>query len=184
MRPPFQQLIDAQWREVAQVAAALVGPDDVDRYTQVAWERAVDQYRTLRPTRNLRGWLLSTAAKAIAEAQRTGPDGTQGRPHSLGVPAQPTPPEPDEDVWECVRQLPMQARLALVLRYVADLDHVCVAEALNASPGATRRVVVEALEALRVRLRAELAVRDERTELSSAGVTTVVGAGDRGLPLG
>ena len=43
--PPFQQLVDAHWRDVARLAHALAGPDDGDDVAQQAWTQALAAYR-------------------------------------------------------------------------------------------------------------------------------------------
>jgi DNA-directed RNA polymerase specialized sigma24 family protein len=45
--------------------------------------------------------------------------------------------------------LPARQREAVALRYVADLDHAGVAAAMGTTPAATRRLVSDALAALR-----------------------------------
>jgi len=57
--------------------------------------------------------------------------------------------ESDSSLWDQVRALPARQREAVALRYVADLDHAGVAAAMGTTPAATRRLVSDALAALR-----------------------------------
>jgi hypothetical protein len=69
--PPFQTLVDAHWRDVARVAAALAGPDDAEDAAQRAWVSALRAYPSLTSARNLRGWLLTIAANAAMDGHRS-----------------------------------------------------------------------------------------------------------------
>ena len=63
------------------------------------------------------------------------------------------PSDPLDDVlWAAVRALPERQRTALALRYVVDLDHAEIARTLSTTPGATRRLVSDALTTLRATL--------------------------------
>jgi RNA polymerase sigma factor (sigma-70 family) len=151
--PPFQQLVDAHWRDVARLAAALAGPGDGEDAAQRAWLRALEAYPRLRSTRNLRGWLLTITARSAMDAHRARrrrplpvaavPDG----PGAYGSPA-----ETDEGLWDAVRRLPERQRLAVALRYVLDLPHAEVARNLDTTQAASRRLVSDALATLRQQL--------------------------------
>lgn len=57
---------------------------------------------------------------------------------------------PDEGLWSRVGELPERQRHAVVLKYVADLDHAGIAKALETTPTMSRRLVSDALAALRL----------------------------------
>lgn len=152
--PPFQHLVDAHWRDVARLAHALAGPVDGDDVAQQAWTQALAAYPGLRDGRNLRGWLLTVTARCATDVHR----GRQRRavpvaelPDGVGgsVPASDGDGVLDGEVWARVRSLPERQRTALALRYVVDLDHTAIAGALRTTPGATRRLVSDALATLR-----------------------------------
>jgi RNA polymerase sigma factor (sigma-70 family) len=156
--PPFQHLVDAHWRDVARLAHALAGPVDGDDVAQQAWTQALAAYPGLTSTANLRGWLLTVVARCAtdvhrARARRAVPVGDvpDTPDDSPGGRTGPDGALPDGDLWDAVRALPERQRTALVLRYVADLDHAGVAQALGTTPGATRRLVSDALATLRSR---------------------------------
>jgi DNA-directed RNA polymerase specialized sigma24 family protein len=56
---------------------------------------------------------------------------------------------PDELLWTRVAALPERQRTAVVLKYVADLDHPTIARVLDTSPTMSRRLVSDALSTLR-----------------------------------
>ncbi len=163
--PPFQRLVDAHWRDVARLAHALVGPDDGDDVAQQAWTQAYAGYPRLRSANNLRGWLLTVTYHCAMDSHRA----RTRRPLPtddarllddaavLGAPGIPPPAAdahlPDEALWASVATLPERQRQAVVLKYVADLDHAQIATALETTPAMSRRLVSDALAHLRKALR-------------------------------
>jgi RNA polymerase sigma factor (sigma-70 family) len=148
--PPFQELVDAHWRDVARLCAALAGPGDGDDAAQRAWVQALAAYPNLRHARNLRGWLLTIAARAAMDSHRE----RARRPVPVARlpdrPARPTAsPAEAGDLWERVRLLPERQRLAVALRYVLDQPHAAVARELGTTEAASRRLVSDALASLR-----------------------------------
>jgi RNA polymerase sigma factor (sigma-70 family) len=156
--PPFQRLVDEHWFAVARLAHALAGAVDGDDVAQQAWTQALAAYPGLRTAQNLRGWLLTITARCATDRYRTHrrreipvgevPDPDHGRATTRGHGAG-TPDPPDGELWAAVRALPDRQRTAVALRYIADLDHAEIARALGTSPGASRRLVSDALAALR-----------------------------------
>jgi RNA polymerase sigma factor (sigma-70 family) len=156
--PPFQQLVDAHWRDVARLAHALAGPVDGDDVAQQAWTQALAAYPRLRSSSNLRGWLLTITSRCAMDVHRS-----RSR---RAVPAQdiamigevsgrarvsgPEKDRPDESLWSHVADLPERQRHAVVLKYVVDLDHPSIAATLGTTPTMSRRLVSDALAALRV----------------------------------
>ena len=175
--PPFQHLVDAHWRDVARLAHALAGPVDGPDVAQQAWTQALAAYPTLRSGRNLKAWLLTITSRCATDVHRARgrravpvaepSDGdARGRPHAGHGGTSPSRTSPgrtspgaaeassdptltDPDLWTAVAALPERQRTAVVLRYVADLDHAAVAAALDTTPAATRRLVSDALTTLR-----------------------------------
>lgn len=156
--PPFQQLVDAHWRDVARLAHALVGPDAGDDVAQQAWTKALVAYPALRSTANLRGWLLTITRNCAMDvhrsARRTTPVADLADPATL--PPQTPPPtsrppdEPRPELWAAVAVLPERQRAAIALKYVNDLDHMQIARILDTTPAMSRRLVSDGLTALRV----------------------------------
>lgn len=154
--PAFQTLVDAHWRDVARLAHALAGPVDGDDVAQQAWTKALAAYPSLTSARNLRGWLLTITHRCAMDAHRG--RARRAVPHddvsSLGGAGVPTaaPADaalPDDGLWRLVDTLPARQREAVVLKYVADLDHPTIAGMLGTSPAMSRRLVSDALATLR-----------------------------------
>ena len=179
--PPFQLLVDAHWHDVARLAAALAPPGEAQDVSQQAWTQAYAAYPRLRTADNLRSWLLTITHRAAMDAhrgraRRPTPVGTLSEPSAAPVSAHASDgtraahpriatgsdpalsagsalsAEADPALWAAVVALPLRQRTALALRYICDLDHATVADHLDTTPAATRRLVSDALAALRVRL--------------------------------
>jgi RNA polymerase sigma factor (sigma-70 family) len=152
--PAFQTLVDAYWRDVARLAHALAGPVDGDDVAQQAWTQALAAYPTVRSATNLRGWLLTITHRCAMDVHRG--RARRAVPHddpaSLTTgPAAPAADAalPDAPLWARVGALPERQREAVVLKYVADLDHPTIAVALGTTAAMSRRLVSDALATLR-----------------------------------
>lgn len=156
--PPFQRLVDAHWRDVARLTHALVGPDDGDDVAQQTWLRAYAAYPSVTSVGNLRGWLFTIAYRTATDEHR----GRRRRPlPTLDLDAGPASAGPangtvsppshwdESGVWAAAAALPPRQREAIVLRYVADLDHAGIAEVMGITPTMSRRLVSDALAVLR-----------------------------------
>jgi len=153
--PPFQRLVDEHWRDVARLAFALAGPQEGEDVAQQAWVKALAAYPSLVDARNLRSWLLTITAHTATDHHRSRarwPRPTDELPERAVPPAETT----DDRLWEQVRALPERQRTAVVLHYVADLAHTEVAAALGTTAAASRRLVSDALTALRSQLGTDL----------------------------
>jgi len=156
--PPFQLLVDAHWRDVGRLAHALAGPVDGDDVAQQAWTQALSAYPRLRSTSNLRGWLLTITSRCAMDVHRTRGRRAVPAPDIAGLGERsgralvqgPEGNRPDESLWSHVADLPERQRHAVVLKYVADLDHASIAEALGTTPAMSRRLVSDGLAALRL----------------------------------
>ena len=156
--PPFQQLVDAHWRDVARLAHALAGPVDGDDVAQQAWTQALAAYPRLRSTSNLRGWLLTITSRCAMDVHRSrgrravpAPDIAMiGEVSGRALVSGPERDRPNERLWSHVADLPERQRHAVVLKYVVDLDHPSIATALGTTPTMSRRLVSDGLAALRL----------------------------------
>lgn len=156
--PPFQQLVDAHWRDVARLAHALAGPVDGDDVAQQAWTQALAAYPRLGSTSNLRGWLLTITSRCAMDVHRSrgrravpAPDiAVIGEVSGRALANGPEKDRPDESLWSHVADLPERQRHAVVLKYVVDLDHPSIAKALDTTPTMSRRLVSDGLAALRL----------------------------------
>ena len=152
--PPFQHLVDAHWPDVGRLARGLVGPDAAEDVAQQAWLQAYAAYPRLGSARNLRGWLLTITHRCAMDHHRrtaraaTDPYDPAELPDTPAAPSQ-DPLDPDDALWVAFRTLPERQREAVVLRYVADLDHAAIAHALATTPAMSRRLVSDGLASLR-----------------------------------
>lgn len=153
--PPFQSLVDAHWRDVARLAHALAGPDHGDDVAQQAWVQALAAYPRANAN-NLRSWLFTITRHCAMDVHRRtartqphdDPTSLTGSPVGAATPTPPTEP-PDAALWRLVAALPERHREAVVLKYVGDLDHREIAAMLGTTPAMSRRLVSDALAALR-----------------------------------
>ena len=129
------------------------------RWTATTWPSRRGPRRS-RPTprcarrANLRGWLLTITSRCAMDAHRgrarravpaedvADLAAASRRPR---VAAGPDADRPDELLWTRVAALPERQRTAVVLKYVADLDHPTIARVLGTSPTMSRRLVSDAL---------------------------------------
>jgi DNA-directed RNA polymerase specialized sigma24 family protein len=146
--PPFQQLLDAHGGDVHRLLVASVGRLDADDCYQETWLAALRAYPRLTDASNLRGWLLTIAARKAIDHVRRG----RRRPIAVGELREPgalDAPLPDGDLWGLVRELPAKQRTALALRFVLDADYAEISTVMGTSQEAARRNVHEALKRLR-----------------------------------
>jgi RNA polymerase sigma factor (sigma-70 family) len=152
--PPFQSFLDAHRECVWRFLAASVGPTEADDCFQETFVAALRAYPRLQATaneHNLRAWVLTIAHRKAVDAHRARTrraipveDPATVDPRRSGLP-QPL----DETLWSAVGELPARQRSAVVLRYVADLPHRDIADAIGCSEEAARRSLHEGLTKLR-----------------------------------
>ncbi len=151
--PPFQNLLDAQARDVHRFLIATVGPIEADDVYQETWLAALRAYPELTEASNLKGWLFTIAhRKAIdhvrARARRATPVAEPAdlpeAPAAQGVAA-----VADEELWAAVAALPDKQRTAVALRFIADSAYAEIATTMEISEPAARRNVHEGLKRLR-----------------------------------
>jgi RNA polymerase sigma factor (sigma-70 family) len=144
--PPFQTFFaehrDAVWR----LLVATVGPQDADDCFQETWLAALRAWPPA-DTANLRGWLFTIARhKAVDEHRsRVRRPLAAEAPEPVAVAAA----DPEPALWDDVRRLPEKQRVAVVHRYVADLDYAEIGAVMGTSAEAARRNVHEGVTKLR-----------------------------------
>lgn len=156
MLPPFYDLVDAYWRDVARLCRALAGPDDGEDAAQRAWLNALRAYPSLRHGRNLKGWLLTVAARAAMDGHRERarrPIPMAEPPERAGSPLDDPAEQRDDEIWTLVASLPERERLAVGLRYALDQPHAEIAATIGVSEAMSRRLVSDGLAKLRIALR-------------------------------
>ncbi len=128
------------------------GPDrgeDVFQETMIAALRAYD---TLEKPEAVRSWLFSIAARKAIDSHRTAgrapvpvADVEPVAADAAGDPAE----QAGSELWKDVAGLPDKQRQAVGLRFIADLSHREIAEAMGTSEAAARRNVFEGVRRLR-----------------------------------
>lgn len=151
----FEEYVRARGPALLRFAQLVAGdPHRGEDLTQDVLARAYARWHRIgrldRPDLYLRRMIVNTNASWWRRGRRELPgDG----------PAVDTPvPGPDigerDALWQQLRQLPRNQRIALVLRFYEDHDDTTIAEVLGCSPNTVRTHVMRALAALRSRLTA------------------------------
>jgi RNA polymerase sigma-70 factor (ECF subfamily) len=138
-----------------RVARALVGEEQLALdVVQQAFVRAVDKRRSFRGRGPLEAWVwrivLNEARKQATADRRESltyaePGASNGQPAA------------DAAVRAAVAALPERQRLAIFLRYYADLDYSTIAEALDVERGTVSATLSAAHHSLRLRLKEGIA---------------------------
>jgi RNA polymerase sigma factor (sigma-70 family) len=124
--------------------------DDVFQETMIAALRAYD---TVHDPAAVKAWLFSIAARKAIDAHRV--TARSAIPIADPDPAGTVAPPQDSDVWDDVKRLPEKQRQAVALRFLGDLSHQEIGEAMQTSEAAARRNVFEGLKRLRTDLTAD-----------------------------
>jgi RNA polymerase sigma factor (sigma-70 family) len=150
--PPFQAFLDEHREAVWRFLVSAVGHAEADDCFQETFISALRAYPRLRADSNLRAWVLTIAHRKALDAHRA-----QGRRATPVAEPQDVPrsgaaqqlPLRDEALWDAVHGLPDRQRSAIVLRFMADLPHSEIADAIGCSEEAARRSLHEGLVKLR-----------------------------------
>ena len=132
-----------------RVATAIVGDADRGRdAVQDAFGSALRRRRTFRGEAPLEAWLwrlVVNQARDERRAARRGPDYSAEVQHSSNG----SPPAEDARLATAITLLPERQRLAVFLRYYADLDYASIAAALGIKDGTVAAALNAAHETLR-----------------------------------
>jgi RNA polymerase sigma-70 factor (ECF subfamily) len=131
--------------EFRRVAAAIVGDRDAALdVVQDAFGRALRRRRTYRGEGPLEAWIWRMVVNAAIDYRR---------PRPVAAPVEPDRSngqvETSAALAAAIALLPERQRLALFLRYYADLDYASIAEALGVKPGTVAASLNAAHAALR-----------------------------------
>jgi RNA polymerase sigma-70 factor (ECF subfamily) len=129
-----------------RIATSIVGDEDAAYdAVQEAFARALRHRRTFARRGSLEGWLWRTVVNTARTA----------RPRSRPLPgssANGGPPSEPRSLPLLVAALPERQRLALFLRYYADLEYGAIADVMGVAPGTVAATLNAARTALRERL--------------------------------
>ncbi len=150
-------------REHERVFAALCAlsgdADAAADATDEAFARAFAHWQRVSAMASPGGWTYRVALNALRTSlrrQRRSRD-VEARAARLATSA----PETDVELWMLVRALPERQRMAVVLRYVADLSEADIATAMRIRRGTVAATLHQARARLAAALRAEQQHDDE-----------------------
>jgi len=118
---------------------------------QEAFAVAIRQRRALRKAARLEAWVWRIVVRLALENRRR--DGrTTWEEHAEQLEAPDVTGDDRSELVDAIRRLPERQRLALFLRYYADMDYATVAEVLGVSSGTVGAALNAAHKTLKVRL--------------------------------
>jgi len=139
-----------RYREFVRVATAILG-DEVAAHdaVQEGFAQALTQRASFRGDGPLEAWVwrivvnAALAARRARTARREEPESSAASPRANGRPVQ------ENGVRAWIAALPERQRLAVYLRYYADLDYRSIAAALDVEVGTVSATLSAAHQALR-----------------------------------
>lgn len=145
----LEALYRKRWAAFARVAVSITGSVDLGNdVVQEGFARAIEQRDRFRGDCPLEAWVWRIVVNAAKAASQRG-----ARERSEALVAHDDASSngqqrlPDVDLW--VRTLPERQRLAVFLRYWADLDYRSIAEVLEVEVGTVSATLSAAHEGLR-----------------------------------
>ncbi len=146
--PPFQVFLDEHREDVYGFLVAAAGRGDADDCFQETFLAALRAYPRLRDGSNLRSWVMTIAYRKAMDthrARKRRADPVAEVPEGATVASA----DPEPQLWDAVRSLPVGQRGAILLRYVGDLPYAQIAQALGCREDAARQRVREGLKGLK-----------------------------------
>jgi RNA polymerase sigma factor (sigma-70 family) len=127
-----------------RVACAITDSPDLGHdAVQEAFVRAIRSRGSFRARGSLEGWIWRIVVNAARDRRVPAV-----APVSESVPGE-TRDEDRSELREAIARLPERQRLAVFLRYFADLDQASIAQALSVRPGTVAATLHAARESLR-----------------------------------
>ena len=129
-----------------RVAAAIVeNAETAEDVVQDAFARAIVQRESFRGCGDAVGWLWRIVVNAALSRKRRGRLEIRTLARIRAEPARPSTGDPGDDlVREHVSRLPERQRLALFLRYYADLEYEAIGAVLSIAPGTVGKLLYDA----------------------------------------
>ena len=146
----LEELYRARFRVFLRVAASIAGERHAADVVHNAFVRALLHRQSFRRGGSLEAWvwrIVVNVARDMRGADRNELGLVHDEPASNGYHQRP-----DERVRAVIAALPPQQRLAVFLRYYADLDYASIGEALGIRPGTVAATLNAAHAALRTQL--------------------------------
>lgn len=145
----LERLYRGRWAAFARVAISITGSVDVGRdAVQEGFARAIEQRDRFRGDCPLEAWVWRIVVNAAKTAGRRAAREKSEPPVVPDHASRNGHRSPSEvELW--VRRLPERQRLAVFLRYWADLDYRSIAEVLEVEVGTVSATLSAAHEGLR-----------------------------------
>ena len=143
--PPFERFYESHRNEVFGFLAGRLGRARAEDAFQETFLRALRGYPSLRHGRHLRAWVLTIAARVIADEFRR----REGVPETAVAEEAGRPAY--AELGELTEKLPPKERAAVVLRYGYDLEYAQIGTALGSSEEAARQAASSGVRRLRKR---------------------------------
>ena len=151
----IEEAFRARAAEFLRVATAITGSREAGRdAVQEALARTLARRTTFRGSGSVEAWLWKAVVNAARNVRDRSPR-VADRPEA-DTPAPDAVDERRDDVRRAVAALPERQRLALFLRYYADLDYASIAEAIGVRRGTVSATLNQAHAALRNALEEEV----------------------------
>ena len=139
-----------RFAEFRRVAAAIVGDGEAARdVVQDGFGAAIRRRASFRREGPLEAWVWRTVVNTARDHRREADEAASRAAPGLPVPSQNGHSPLVDRVGTAISLLPERQRLALFLRYYADLDYAALADALDISPGTVAATLNAARAALR-----------------------------------
>ena len=136
----LEQLYRDRYRTFRDVLAGVVGSHDLAReVVQEAFARALCNRRRFRGEGSLEAWVWRIALNVALKTRR---DLRREWELDREVPASPS--GTDWDVRSAVQALPPRRRLAIFLRYFADLSYAEIADVMGVAEGTVAAALAQA----------------------------------------
>lgn len=144
----LEDLYRGRYRHFLRVATAIVGDEATGHdAVQEGFAQALREQKSFRREGPLEAWVWRTVVNAALAARRRRVARREA-PEAAGIPnANGHADESAVRTW--VAALPERQRLAVYLRYYADLDYRAIAEALGVEVGTVSATLSSAHQALR-----------------------------------
>jgi RNA polymerase sigma-70 factor (ECF subfamily) len=148
-RADFDDFFARHYRATVRLLSA--GGDHAEDAVQEAFTQAYTRWSKVSAYDRPDAWVLRVAVNRMLNERRRLRRRDRNA-HRMLERETTEPPNPADDLAAAVRLLPPRQRMALTLRYLADLDIAEVADAMQITEGAVRYHLHEARAALRDRL--------------------------------
>jgi RNA polymerase sigma-70 factor (ECF subfamily) len=146
----LEQLYRKQAARFRRVAFAIVGDaETAEDVVQEAFAKAIVRRRTFRATGDAAGWVWRIVVNtAVSRRRRTQLERSVRTAIATALARAPAERDDGPQLNEHIARLPERQRVALFLRYYADLDYEAIAGVLEIAPGTVAKLLHDARNAI------------------------------------